>query len=73
MYTLNEYIKATELWHELGDIPMNPETECIEVQWHNFPSGTHREDIWHWIEDTYHVPVYNLMFPAQLVDTPKMS
>ena len=33
------------LWAEIGDVPMNPETECIEVEWHGFPAGTHREEI----------------------------
>lgn len=31
----------TELWEEFGDVPMNPETECIEVAWCGFPKGTH--------------------------------
>lgn len=22
-----------ELWREFGDVPMDPETECIEVEW----------------------------------------
>lgn len=26
----------TELWEEFGDVPMNPETECIEVAWCGF-------------------------------------
>ncbi len=45
------------LFEEFGDIPMDPETECIESPWRKFPSGTHREEIWHWFEDTFHVSV----------------
>lgn len=52
----------TELWEEFGDVPMNPETECIEVAWCGFPKGTHREDIWHWFESTFGVAVHDLMY-----------
>lgn len=51
----NGYIK--DLWLEFGDIPMDPETECIESKWHGFPAGTHREDIWHWFEETFDISV----------------
>ena len=53
---------TTELWEEFGDVPMNPETECIEVAWCGFPKGTHREDIWHWFEETFGVAVHDLMY-----------
>lgn len=46
-----------EKWFEFGDVPMNPETECIEEEWNGFPAGTHREEIWHWFEDTFNVSV----------------
>ena len=45
------------LWEEFGDIPMDPETECIEQSWHGFPSETHREKIWHWFEETFQISV----------------
>lgn len=48
---------AKELWVQFGEIPMNPETECIEEEWHGFPAGTFREDIWHWFEETFNVSV----------------
>lgn len=55
--------KAKELWGEFGDVPMNPETECIEVDWHGFPAGTKREEIWYWFEDEFNVSVAkDLMF-----------
>lgn len=53
---------AKEVWSEFGDIPMNPETECIEESWRSFPAGTHREDIWHWFESTFKVSVHDLMY-----------
>lgn len=52
---------AEELWAEFGNLPMNPETECIEVQFAGFPRGTHREEIWHWFEETFNVSVHDLM------------
>ena len=45
------------LWDEFGEVPMDPETECIARPWRSFPPGTHREEIWHWFEDTFHVSV----------------
>lgn len=35
-----------ELWLEFGDVPMNPETECLEAAWEEFPIGTNREEVW---------------------------
>ena len=60
---LDNLNKAKQVWDELTDVPMDPETECIESDWKQFPAGTHREEIWHWIEDTYNVSVAeDLMF-----------
>lgn len=53
-----------ELWKIFGDIPMDPETECIEEPFYVnpgdvsigtdcFPKGTHREDIWHWFDERH--------------------
>ena len=41
---------AKELWEELGDIPINEDDET-EQEFHDFPKGTPREDIWHWLEE----------------------
>lgn len=58
--------KARQIWDEFTDVPMDPETECIESDWNQFPAGTHREEIWHWIEDTYHVSVAeDLMYTVE--------
>ena len=48
---------AKELWSRFGDIPMDPETEEIECDWNGFKKGTHREEIWHWFEETFSVSV----------------
>lgn len=54
-YRRAEYIK--NLWLEFGDVPMNPETECIDEEWNGFSTGTHREEVWSWFEETYGVSV----------------
>ena len=46
-----------KLWAIFGDVPMNPETECIESPWLHFPAGTFREDIWHWFEESFNISV----------------
>lgn len=50
-----EYIK--DLWLEFGDVPMSPDTECIEEEWNGFSIGTYREEIWKWFEETYGISV----------------
>lgn len=54
-YRCAEYIE--NLWLEFGDVPMNPETECIEEEWNGFAAGTQREEIWEWFEDFYGISV----------------
>lgn len=54
-YRRSEYIR--DLWMDFGDVPMNPDTECIEEEWNNFPVGTHREEIWLCFEETYGISV----------------
>lgn len=48
---------AQYMWNRLEEVSMNPETECIEESWNGFPTGTHRKEIWHWFERTFHVSV----------------
>lgn len=54
-------IYAEMLWEEFGAVPINPETEEIEEAWRDFPSGTHREEIWHWFEENFNISVADLM------------
>lgn len=82
MQTLAERDATLEkLWEEFGDVPMNPETECMEAPFLDFPAGTFREDIWHWFDERHSKGVAYLMYggaepapreiPAALaVDTP---
>ena len=44
----DEYLE--ELWAELEDVPMDPETERIEQEFFGWPTGTQREEIWHWFD-----------------------
>ena len=38
-----------KLWDELEDVPID-EDECLDVDWHSWSKGTHREEIWHWFD-----------------------
>ena len=50
-------IRLEELWRQFGDVPMNPETECIEEDFLHFPAGTNRMDIWHWFDEQHSLGV----------------
>jgi hypothetical protein len=56
---------ARVLWDQFSDIPMNPETECIEERWMDFPVGTPREDVWIWFEAMFNVSVHDLMYGGE--------
>lgn len=44
-----------DLWQKLEDHPYDPETECITAPYIIFPTGAHREEIWQWFEDSFHI------------------
>lgn len=46
-----------ELWRTFGDVQVDPATECLDEAFLKFPVGTHREEVWRWFEETYHVSV----------------
>ena len=77
--TLRERDKILEdLWAEFGDVPMNPETECMEQPFLGFPVGTHREDIWHWFDERHSKGVAYLLYgvdarAASKKPTPEVS
>lgn len=77
--TLRERDKILEdLWTEFGDVPMNPETECMEQPFLGFPAGTHREDIWHWFDERHSKGVAYLLYgvdarAASKKPTPEVS
>lgn len=55
-----------ELWAQFGDIPMNPETECIEEPFMGWGVGVHREEIWHWFDARHSKGVAYLLMGAEL-------
>lgn len=50
------------LWTEFGEIPMDPDTECMETEFLHFPAGTHREEIWQWFDQRYSKGVGYLLY-----------
>lgn len=52
--TLRERDKRLEeLWSQLEDVPMDPDTERLEAPFLHFPAGTSREDIWRWFDERH--------------------
>lgn len=66
-------IDVRDLWEQFGDVPMNPETEKLEFAWGKFPENTFREDIWHWFENEFRIPVHDLMYDMEKVDKQLLS
>ena len=60
-----------QLWARLEDVPMNPETECIEEDFVNWPAGTHREDIWHWFDERHSKGISYLLYGVDARATSK--
>lgn len=50
------------LWEQLTDVPLNPETECIEQPFWKFPVGTTRDTIWHWFDEQHSKGVAYLLY-----------
>lgn len=46
-------VVVEELWDNLTDVPIDPETEELDEPYYIWPKGTDKEDIWHWF-DEYH-------------------
>lgn len=44
--------QAEELWRGLGDVAVDDDGR-IDAEWHGYPAGTDREEIWHDIEDEF--------------------
>lgn len=62
-----------ELWSRFGDVPMNPETECIEEPFLGFPAGTNREEIWHWFDRRHSKGVAYLLYRDGIDRTDQFS
>jgi len=61
--TLNlKFCLAEMIWKKLGDVPTD-DNDCIDRSFDTgykkctIPKGTHREDIWKWIEEEFEVSV----------------
>lgn len=55
-------MKLEELWAQFGDVPMDPESECIEEQFLIWERGTNREEIWHWFDQRHSKGVAHLLY-----------
>ena len=51
-----------KLWEKFGAVPINPETECLEIPFLNWDAGTHREIIWHWFDRQHSRGVAHLLY-----------
>ena len=73
--TLEERDRELEdLWSRLEDVPMNPETECIEEPFFElFPAGTDRETIWRWFDARYSRGVAFLLYGDGVDRTSELS
>lgn len=53
---------AKHLWQKLGHVACDDDGTFEDVFLH-FKTGTCREDVWHWFEETFDLSVHSLMFP----------
>ena len=60
-------------WRDFADVPMDPETECIEEQFLCFSAGTKREDIWHWFDERHSKGVGYLLYGDGIDRTPELG
>lgn len=51
-----------DLWMIFGSCDYDGETETILEYFMDFPTGTWREDIWHWFDKAYSKGVHELMY-----------
>jgi len=54
-----------EIWKQLANIPVDPDTEKTEEDFWIFPRGTDREDIWHWFDERYSKGVAYLLYGCE--------
>lgn len=62
-----------DLWAQFGDVPMNPETECIEEPFLGFPAGTNREELWRWFDERHSKGVAYLLYRDGIDRTDQFS
>lgn len=44
-------VVVEELWDNLTDVPIDPETEELDEPYYIWPKGTGKEDIWSWFDE----------------------
>lgn len=62
-----------KLWEQFEDIPMNPQTECIEAPFMGWEPGIHRTEIWHWFDVRHSKGVAYLLYGTDFGRTPEVS
>ena len=67
----DEYLE--ELWAELEDVPMDPETERIEQEFFGWPTGTQREEIWHWFDKRHSKGIAYLLYGDRVDRAPETA
>lgn len=55
-----------ELWEKLGDVPMDPETECLEAPFLFFPVGTEKMELWRWFDERHSKGVVYLLYHDEI-------
>lgn len=50
------YLTAQDAWNALGEIPVDSHDD-IEESFLQFPSGTDKFEVWHWIEEYYDISI----------------
>lgn len=50
-----------ELWYIFTDVPIDKD-ECIDEDFHLWPKGTDRFDIWHWFDEQSPNGVYEMLY-----------
>lgn len=72
--TIEETDKELEkLWAEFEDVPMNPDTECIDEEFLGFPRETYRDEIWHWFDKRYSKGVAYLLYGGSVDKASELS
>lgn len=44
--------QVAQIWEQLSEVAVDENAQLVEPFLH-FPTGTHNEDIWHWLERDY--------------------
>lgn len=65
--------RLEELWEEFGDVPMDPETECIEAPFMGWGPGINREEIWHWFDRRHSKGIAYLLYRTPADRTPEAA